>query len=514
MKVVNVKKMREIDRRATEKYGINELILMENAALSSYNLLNDKINLKNEKIFIVCGTGNNGGDGLALARKLYSENIDISYFIIGNEEKYSVISKMNLNILKNMNIRRERDFNKGLENSTVIIDAIFGVGLTRNIEGKYFEIIDKINKSNKKIVSLDIPSGINGDNGKVMGIPVKADYTISFGALKYGNIVYPGYEYNGKIVLAKISFPPENYSDINTNINLPIEIPKRNENSHKDSFGKVVFLAGSKNYLGAPVFSTMGFLKSGGGYARLITAQNIVNTLATNAKEVVYFGMYENENGAISYKNIDKIKEIFRQNRLAIVGPGISICDDTKKIIKDIMEVGIPVIFDADALTIIGENTDMLFYRKNKTVLTPHLGELSRLLNMSIEEINQNRFEICKEFSIKYDVILVVKIANTEIYYPNGEIYINTSGNSALATAGSGDVLTGIIAAQYTLGLSIEDATRQGVFIHGYAGDILAKAKGKDGIIASDILEILPSVMKNMREKYKKILKKYSIKRY
>ncbi|TDT72482.1 NAD(P)H-hydrate epimerase [Hypnocyclicus thermotrophus] len=514
MKIVNIEKMKEIDKRAYEKYKINEILLMENAAISSYNLLKENFKLKKEKIFIICGIGNNGGDGLALARKLYSENFNVSYYIIGNEEKYSQISKINLEILKNINIKREKDYEEGLEKATLIIDAIFGIGLRRNIEGEYFEIINKINNSNKKIVSLDIPSGINGDNGKIMGTAVKSTYTIAFGALKYGNILYPGCEYNGEISLSKISFPVENYNDIKTNINLPLEIPLRNENSHKDSFGKVVFLAGSKKYLGAPIFSTMGFLKSGGGYARLITSKSIINILSTNAKEIVYFGMSENESGGISFKNIDKIKEIFLQNKMIVVGPGISITEDNRKIIREIINLDVPILFDADALTIISKDINILYNRKNKTILTPHLGELSRLLNISIEKINKNRVEICKEFAVKYGVILVVKIARTEIYYPNGEIFINLSGNSALATAGSGDVLTGVIASQYILGLSIEEAVRQGVFLHGFTADIIAKNKGKDGVIASDLLEYLPIAMKKIRKNYNKILKKYSIKNY
>ncbi len=393
-----------------------------------------------------------------------------------------------------------------------IIDALFGTGLIRNIEGVYRDVIQLINGSGKRVFSIDIPSGINGDSGKMMGTAVKADYTITYGTPKIGNVLYPGYEHCGKLYVSHISFPPSLYNkdSLKTEISLPVMLPERNKNAHKGDFGDVLFIAGASNYYGAPYFSALSFLKAGGGYSRLASPSSVTPFIASKGSEIVFIPQEETGSGSISLKNKDRLLELSGQVDMAVLGPGLSLNEETQELVRQLTkDINKPLLIDGDGITALSKNIEILKERQYPTVLTPHLGEMSRITNIPIHEIDEHKIEILREEAENSGAIIVLKGAHSLIGCPDGKIFVNMSGNSGMATAGSGDVLTGTICAMFGLGVSLEDAVRTGVFMHGFSGDLAAQDKGEDGITAQDIMDYLPRSLKIYREEYEEIVRDF-----
>jgi NAD(P)H-hydrate epimerase len=508
MKLATVDEMRFMDRYAIEKLGIAEEILMENAGLAAVNLLQKEIGISGKKFVICCGSGNNGGDGLVVARLIHSEGGRAKVFLLGDEKKYRGAAKTNFAIITQLPIELIKlesaaVTKKDIAHCDVIIDAIFGTGLDRPVAGLASDVIALINKSKKKVLSLDIPSGVNGNTGEVMGAAVKADYTVTFGLPKIGNMLYPGYELCGKLFVSHISFPPsltEN-NDLKIATNDYVALPRRPAEAYKSSVGDVLFIAGAVNYYGAPYFSAMSFLKSGGGYARLAAPHSVVPVIAKRGREIVYLPQEETAAGSIAFKNKRALLAAAAKVDMVVIGPGLSLQEETVSLVKELTAaIKVPLLIDGDGLTAIAENPEILRSRKAPTILTPHLGEMARLTGKSAVEISGNKMAVLQETTEKLKATIVLKGAHSLIGTQKGSVYINLSGNSGMATAGCGDVLTGCIAAMYGLGLKPEEATRKGVFLHGYAGDLAAAKKGVDGITAKDIMEFLPQALKNDRD--------------
>jgi hydroxyethylthiazole kinase-like uncharacterized protein yjeF len=520
LKVSTVGQMREMDRMAVEKYGISHVQLMENAGHAIYFvILQHYGDVRGKRFVVFTGPGNNGGDSLVVARKLYSMGAIVKVFLLADPSKYKgpardnfeIVSKIGLDI-HDFNIKAARD---ALAESDAIIDGIFGTGLYREVEGIYAEAIDLINESGKLVFSIDIPSGISGDTGKVMGKAVRADYTVTFGLPKIGNVLYPGYEYCGELYVSHISFPPSIYEndEVKIELNHPIPLPPRKKDGHKGTFGEALFIAGARKYYGAPLLSSLSFLKAGGGYSRLATAKSIAPFISTDAREVVFHPLPETDEGSISYSAKDEILELARNADIVVLGPGISLNNDTQKLALELIPaIDKPLIIDGDGLTALSRNPSVVKNRRNRTILTPHPGEMARLTGLTIKEILEDRINIVRKYAEEFNSIIILKGAHTQIAMPDGRIYVNMSGNPGMATAGSGDVLTGTIAAMYGLGLSLEEAARMGVFIHGFAGDLAAEAKGEDGIVARDIMEHLPLALKLVRTNPEDVREKYSLK--
>ncbi len=521
MRISTVEQMRALDRRAIEKYGIEDKLLMENAAHSIYFVILKHFgNLAGKNFVVFAGPGNNGGDAITIARKLHSNGANVKIYLVSSPEKYKGSARMNYEIAEKIGIQMESFegdnalVRMSVENADAVIDGILGTGLSREVEGKYKEAIRIINESSKLTFSVDIPSGIAGNTGKVMGIAVKADYTVTFGLPKIGNILYPGFEHCGKLFVSHISFPPSNYEDREINIftNDPISLPPRKKDGHKGTFGDTLFIAGAKKYYGAPFFSALSFLKAGGGYARLATAKSVVPFIGAEGREIVFYPLEETEDGTIGYTSREEILKIVDIVDFVVLGPGTSLNERTQKLILDLIpKIKKPLLVDGDGLTALAMNVDILKEREAPTVLTPHPGEMARLLKMEIPEMMENHLEVIRKFVEEYGVIVVFKGAHTRIFMPDGRIYVNMSGNSGMATAGSGDVLTGTIAAMHGLGLRFEDAVRMGVFVHGLAGDIAAEYMGEDGMTARDIMESLPEALELVREKFEELKERYGI---
>jgi len=514
MKISTVEEMRNLDKSAIENFGIPQEILMENAGEAVYFVILQEFGIRDKSFAVFCGSGNNGGDGLVTARKIHSTGGNVRIYLLGDEKRFKGSAKKNLEIVSGLPIPVTpidaiEPIEEELRNCDAIVDALFGTGLTRNVEGPYREVIRWINHSRKTVFSIDIPSGINGNTGRIMGEAVKSDYTVSFGLPKLGNMLYPGFDYCGKLYVTHISFPPSlhNQSSFKVELNQPPELPSRDEKGHKGTFGDTLFIAGAASYLGAPYFSAMSFLKAGGGYSRLASPSSLTPFIANKGSEIVFVPLEETSSGSIALHNKKKLEEMAEQVDMVVIGPGLSLNEETRELVRQLTkEIGKPLLIDGDGITAVADDTDCLKGRRHPTILTPHPGEMSRLARKSVEEVMKNQIALAQKESKKLNAALVLKGAHSLIALPDERVFINTSGNSGMATAGSGDVLTGTIAAMYGLGLDLSDAARTGVFLHGFSGDLAAGKKGKDGITAQDILDFLPLALKTYRENHDELM--------
>ena len=517
MKVSTVEQMRAMDRTAIEKYGIKDELLMENAGLAAFSVILNEIGIEDTSYLVICGGGNNGGDGLVVARKIHSMGGDVKILLLSETSNFKGAAKLNYEIAKKLSLEMTRlesieELEDAVAECDVIVDAIFGTGLTRSVEGFYKDVIESINKSHKIVKSIDIPSGIHGNTGKIMGAAVLADFTSTFGLPKIGNILYPGFEFGGSLYVTHISFPSELHDNqkINVEINEPLPIPIRKEDGHKGTFGDVLFIAGAANYFGAPYFSAMSFLKSGGGYARLAAPASVTPVIANKGSEIVFAPQKETAEGSIALASKNALLEIVNHVDFVVMGPGLSLNEETQQLVRELaVEINKPLLIDGDGLTAVAQDLSIIKRREVPTILTPHLGEMARISGLEIAEVDENKVPIAQAESEKLEAVIVLKGAHSIIAFPDSKVFVNLSGNSGMATAGSGDVLTGTITAMYGLGLSLDEAVRTGVFMHGFAGDLAADEIGEDGMTAQDILEFLPFAMDLYREKYDEIISNF-----
>ena len=517
MKISSVTEMRELDRTAIKRYGIKEELLMENAGEATYFVMLDKIGIRDKKFVVLCGGGNNGGDGFVIARKIHSNGGTVRVFLLADPEKYKKAAKLNYEIIQRLDVEVQQidtvdSIRSAVSHCDAVVDAIFGTGLVRDVGGLYRDVIRLINESGKTVVSVDIPSGINGDNGKVMGTAVQAGYTVTFGLPKIGTMLFPGFENCGQLYVTHISFPPALYNkkEIKVAVNIPLPLPKRQQDGHKGSFGDVLFIAGAATYFGAPLFSARSFLKAGGGYSRLAAPETLIPFIANQGSEIVFVPQKETFEGSIALENKPSLFSLSDAVDMVVLGPGLSLNEDTQQLSREMVrDIKTPILIDGDGITALSADLDIIKKRKAPTILTPHLGEMSRITKCSVAEVDEKKIPLLRKTAQELDAIIVLKGAHSLIGIPDGRVFVNLSGNAGMATAGSGDVLTGTIAAMYGLGLDLEEAVKKGVFIHGLAGDLAAQDKGEDGITAQDILDYLPQAMKQDRNKFPPKTHKY-----
>lgn len=501
---VNSDEMKLIDSYTIEQIGIPSLVLMERAALKVVAHL-EMIAQKKNHIAVVCGTGNNGGDGIAIARILHIEGYAVDLIILGDTTKLTNESALQLSIAKKLGISIGSNFNPNEYN--IIVDAIFGIGLQRDIQGKYKKTIETINTSNAYIVAVDIPSGIDANTGKVMNVSIKANMTVTFGENKLGLILFPGAEYAGKVIIEDIGFPSVAVEKV-----LPKyhyfekedlkKIPKRFSYSNKGSYGKVLVIAGSANMTGAAYLSAKAAYKMGCGLVKVLTSQAGTEVIRTLLPEAIY-ASYEDENIEVI------INESIQWADAIVIGPGLSTDERAQKLLSHVLKkVNKPTVFDADALQLLSNILDKRMIHNKldrvkelslllpaKSVLTPHLKEYANLLACSVDEIIKGFIDFPEYCTYNNELIYVIKDARTIVAHRENR-YVNVSGNHGMATGGSGDVLTGIIAGIIATGLNSYEAAELGVYIHGLAGDVAAEKRGYHSMLASDILEALPEVIK------------------
>ncbi|MFW5786744.1 MAG: NAD(P)H-hydrate dehydratase [Halanaerobiales bacterium] len=512
MILLTTNEMEKMDK-LTIKNGFPEILLMETAGRGVAELGRDILEEKGKSsIFVVCGKGNNGGDGFVSARFLDIWGYDVSIFLAGKGNKLKGVSKTNYELcdMRDIDIYEKEWFAQGeldklLKNSDLIIDAMLGTGLKGEVRGIYAELINKINETKGSLIlSVDIPSGLNGDSGQVHGRAIKADYTATMAFSKLGLAQYPARDYTGDIYVIDLGMPQEVINKVGYNHFLLEEkeaqklLPFRPANGHKGTFGRIGVIGGSSGMTGAPVLAGMAALKSGSGLVQLLVPGEIQDIAAGYFPELITEALPSSK-GQLDERFLELLERINKDYDVLAVGPGLGKGIIISKVISSLIsDYEKKIVLDADGINAIS-NLSILKNTDAELILTPHPGEMARLLDVDVSYIQKNRIKISRDFAVENEVNLILKGAATTIALPDGNVYINITGNSGLATAGSGDVLTGITASLLGQGLESSHAAVLAPYIHGLCGDFGADDMSTYSLSASDLLNFLPDVLNSLQ---------------
>ena len=481
MKVLTRDLVRKSEENAVNCGDFSFLKLMETAGNNAAKIILNNYDVKNKKVAVFCGNGNNGGDGFVIAKNLINAGADISVYLpLGTPKTESALHYFSLlpqNVIKT-------DIN---DNFDFIIDAIFGIGLCRNLSDDVVNLINTLNKQSATKIAVDIPTGIDCDNGKVLGAAFNANLTITFIAPKPCFYLPHAADYCGKVLVCDISVTP-----LESQIKLleaPV-LPKRPKNSHKGTFGTALLICGSYGMAGAAILATRAALKSGVGIAKCLIPKSIYSILTTAVPEAVCLPSRQTLKGTlcpcINFKNA-----LIKTNAV-LFGCGLKDNGATLTLLKKLIKnANCPLVIDADGINALSRRIDLLQKANASIILTPHPAEMARLLKTDVKTVELNRFEIAQKFALKHNCILVLKGANTLIATEKGEVFVNTLGNSGMATGGSGDVLAGIIVSLLAQGLSPADAAKAAVYLHSFAADNAAQEIGEAALLPSDVIEAL-----------------------
>ena len=511
MKICTIDEMRAIEEKAVAVLGLSTDTLMENAAHAICDVIRYHLPLApSSLVAFVCGPGSNGTLGLISARQLHAYRRAVKVISITQATECSDNRRHHFEIAARcgvpcVTINSSNNLAHELPTSGAIVDALLGP--TPDVTPLIADTIDTINKLNALnktellVVSIDTPSGVCGNTGSIPSVAIDAHATVALGLPKRGNVVPPGVSRGGKLFVSSMSLPPHlldcmDRRDALVELVQPDPLPHRLTHGHKGTFGDIVFIAGAGTYYGAPVFAALASLRAGAGYARLACPASMTPALATIAPEVVFVPQRETDAGSLCLDNIQSLVSLANHGDFVVIGPGISTHDETQLLARDILaHISRPVLIDGDGLTAVVGHTDLIQQRQAPTILTPHVGEMARLLGVSVGHVARDPIESAKHAAISMGCYVVLKGYRSVVANPDGYASINTSGNDGMGTAGSGDVLSGTIAAMVGLGLPPERAARTGVFIHGLAGDLAMRAVGPDGMTARDILEHLSAAV-------------------
>lgn len=516
MKILTSKQMKKIDSRAIEDIGILGPILMENAGLQVLKHLKEKFpSVGKEKIVIVAGKGNNGGDGLVVARHLHNSGVEPLVLLLASKEEVKGDAAVNLRIaersgVKISEVRSLKDWQvqkKNIFQSSVLIDAVFGTGLDKPPQGLYARVIEDMNRSKAHRLAVDIPSGLSSDTFRIIGPCVKADSTVTLAAPKIAHIFPPAEECIGELVVADIGIPPFLFDQEDLKLELVEKrtvVPyfqRRKKDSHKGSYGHLFILSGSLGKTGAAVMAGQAALRMGAGLVTVGTPASCLPIVARSMVELMTEPLLETKAKTFSDEALDRVLELLDGKNALLVGPGISTHPLTSKLILSLMpKVKMPCVVDADALNIFASKPEILKSLPKPAVLTPHPGEFARLLDLSTREVVERKLELVPRFAEEYGVYLVLKGYRTLVATPEGRVYVNPTGNPGMATAGSGDVLSGMMASMIIQEKNLVEAILAAVYVHGLSGDIAAEKLGEKSLTAGDIIRYLPQAVRQLRE--------------
>lgn len=501
LEVLSVNKCKEIDRKAIEEIRIPSIILMENAAISIFN----EVKRLGKSFFILCGKGNNGGDALALARQLILEGKEVKVLIVSKKNNYSSDFITNYNILSRILEREklifisneadlEKEINSNIKEYDIVIDGLLGVGLNRDVDELLKYIISRINKYAKKVISIDVPSGLDCDTGLIKGAAVMADCTYTFEVIKKGFLSYNALKFIGKLKVLNIGIPDKVIKEktesiyVLENEDIIDLIPQRRIYGHKGDYGRALIFAGSKGFTGAAYITTECTVRAGAGLTTLICEKDIQEQLSNKLIEAM----------TITYDDEGLRRLIDKADSIAI-GPGLGMSIKKTEIIEYVLiNSNCPIVVDADGIGILAKNKKLLELLRGRAIITPHPGEMAKFLGVTIDEVEYDRVKITKEVAKKYGIVVLLKGYNTVI--SDGiNTFINTTGNSKMASGGMGDALTGIINAFLAQQVKIMDATLISAYIHGYIGDELSKESYI--VNARDIINNLPKYINKLIKK-------------
>jgi len=511
MKIAFSGQMKELDRQTIEDVGIPGAVLMENAGRETVSVMDASIDtLEDNRIIVFAGKGNNGGDGFVIARHLYNRGSEVLVFLLGKLSDLDGDAGTHARVADAMQIPviEVQSKNDLLENRTVIryadviVDALFGTGLKRPIEGIFKEAVMLINDSDALVVSVDIPSGLMADTSEEIGPTVTADITVTFGLPKFAQLLYPAALHAGQVIVADISIPSSAVTamQINGQILCPHHFPAflmpRSPHAHKGDYGHLLILAGSPGKTGAAILAATAAARAGAGLVTAAVPDPLNTVIESNMIEAMTYPL-PGPSPVYHPEHLAAVNDLMIGKSALLIGPGIGTAPETIDFMKQLMaDVDIPVIMDADALNIIASSHGPWFNAKCPRVLTPHPGEFSRLTDLDVKSVLGEQLDLVTDYAGVNKSIVVLKTARTLIACPDGAFYINTTGNSGMATGGSGDILSGIISGLIASGMEPGQAVGAGVFWHGLTGDFTAEAAGSREMLAGDMLRY----MKRARE--------------
>ncbi len=496
MKVATVEQMKAIDRRSQEEFGMAGALLMERAALAVRDAMRERYgNLAGRRIVICCGKGNNGGDGLALARILMEDGAEVTALLAFAPDQYRGLAGVNLACCRSYGVPLVSWASADLEQlgkADCFVDALLGTGATGAPTGTVAESVTFLNRQSRPVVAIDAPTGVDMDNGSVSEPAVRADLTITFGLPKPGLLSYPGAERAGRLVVASIGFPPvllhspELTIEYVTGADIRVKLPCRSPAAHKGTTGQVLIIGGSPGMTGAAAIAALAALRGGCGLATVALRSGL--PFPEKPPEV----MAVNWDGLWDTDRFDGI----------VIGPGLGLAGDGRAMLAGLIgSAGPSLVVDADGLNLLGREPELFETASRPIILTPHPGEMSRLTGASVAAVQADRIGMAVRLAKERQVIVVLKGARTVTATPDGRSYINSSGNPGMATAGMGDALAGIIASLLAQGMPPEDAAVAGVYLHGLAGDLAARRFGPAGILAGDLVSGIPEALgKVMRD--------------
>lgn len=514
IRVATAAEMRELDRRAMEVLGLSGIVLMENAGRSVVDAVERRWGSVGGKAVVVCcGKGNNGGDGFVIARHLANRGARVEVWLLALLNEVKGDAGVNLQVAQRGGVPVHELTDGGgilalrsrVERADLVVDALLGTGLTGPAQGLTAEAIEAINGSGRPVVAVDLPSGLSSDLGELLGPTIKADLTVTFAALKRGLLLYPGALQAGTVEVGDLGIPSSLLNDglqvgFLTARDITSLLPPRPPHAHKGTFGHLLVLAGSPGKTGAAAMASLSALRAGAGLVTLGHPRSLNGIFASKLLEVMTESLPETASQCLSLKAREPILELARRMDAVALGPGIGLEAETQGLVRELVrELPCPVVVDADGLSALAGHLGLLKEARGPRLLTPHPGEMARLLGSNVGSVEVDRIETVRTVATVHGAVFALKGARTVIAGPEGPVLVNSTGNAGMATAGSGDVLTGIIGAFLAQGLAPVDAMRGGVYIHGLAGDIAAEGLGQDGLIAGDIMAAIPQAFCRLR---------------
>ncbi len=512
--LVTADEMRRMDRMTIQDFGIPGLVLMENAGRQAADVLLQTFSGGGPlDVGVVSGRGNNGGDGFVMARVLASRGCSVTVYVLSSRERIAGDALENLLRIEAMGIEilwlvSESDLLRveaRLCAHDVLVDALLGTGLNQEVRGLYRTAIDMLNRSKKPILAVDLPSGLDADSGKPLGCCVQAHTTVTFAFPKVGHLLLPGAAFTGNLHIVDIGIPalvvdrvgPQHarlrlgdFSDVVRN--RPPEI-------HKGRTGHCLIVAGSRGKAGAAGLAARGALRAGAGLVTLACPASIQPILHGFLMEAMTEALAETPAGALDVDALRFLLELAASKSVLAVGPGIGQSEPTVRLVREIVaESPIPLVIDADGLNALAGDTDILRRAKHPPVLTPHPGEMARLVGVSVPDIQADRIGHARRFAERYGCYVILKGARSLVALPDGFVYVNPTGNPGMATAGMGDVLTGMVAGLMAQGFGQKTSCAAAVYLHGFCGDRLARDKGPRGFLASELADVLPTLFREL----------------
>lgn len=510
MKIATAEQMRHLDNVTIHDRGVPSTLLMERAAQGILEACLELLDApKGKQAVVFCGPGNNGGDGVAVARLLMNQGLEVRAFLVGKREKMTPDSREMERLLQDCGGKLE-DFNpedpaqqQATLEADLCVDAIFGIGLNSDIRGNALEAIRWMNESAAPTVAADIASGVETDTGRVLGCAVKAAKTVTFTLPKLGQLVGDGVLYTGELIVHSIGIPEDLVAGLKyeaTSIDEDLVrswLPERPADGHKGTFGKCCLVCGSTGYTGAPILASRAAVRTGTGLVFLCVPESIYTVAAVKSDEAMPSPLPAGEDGTLSAEALVPALEKLAGCDAALLGPGLGRSDGVREVVTQIMNtVQYPLVLDADGINAIAGHMDVLYQRRQcPTIVTPHDGEFAR---MGGDLSDGDRVSAARKFSMTFGCLLVLKGHRTIISLPDGEVFVNTTGNSGMAKGGSGDVLSGILVSLLAQGMHPVKAAVCAVWIHGRAGDLCARRLGQRGMTPSDMIRALPEVLKEL----------------